>query len=197
MSTREAILTAATDLVQTVGANAMSFQDLAERTRIRKASVHHHFPTKANLLEAVIENYSAGYFSAVDEILSSPGSAFDRLRAVVGLYMSTCAKDGGGRRACVVGMLGSEAESLTERGRALLAAFVERNQRAIVDLIDAGARDGSVRPPSDPLGFARGLIAALQGGLVLARVSGGPAFFQSVIGPMLGSVRASPPGDRG
>lgn len=191
MSTREAILTAATDLVQTVGANAMSFQDLAERTRIRKASVHHHFPTKAHLLEAVIESYSQGYFARVAQITASNAPAFERLAAVVGLYADTCARDGGGRRACVVGMLGSEAESLTERGRALLAEFVTRNQRAILDLIEAGQADGSIRPPPDPAGFARGLIAALQGGLVLARVAGGPEFFSSVIGPMLASVRAA------
>ena len=39
----------------------MSFQDLADAVRIRKASVHYQFPTKSDLLMALIDGHEASY----------------------------------------------------------------------------------------------------------------------------------------
>jgi len=52
--TRTRILDTAQDLVQRIGANAMSYQHISEAVGIRKASIHHHFPKKEDLLEALI-----------------------------------------------------------------------------------------------------------------------------------------------
>ncbi|WP_257998927.1 TetR/AcrR family transcriptional regulator [Fischerella thermalis] len=45
--TRTQILDTAQDLIQRVGVNAMSYQDISEAVGIRKASIHYHFPSKA------------------------------------------------------------------------------------------------------------------------------------------------------
>src|SRR5215510_2912589 len=50
--TRTLILDAAQDLVQRLGANAVSDQHLSEAVGIRKASIHYYFPAKEDLLEA-------------------------------------------------------------------------------------------------------------------------------------------------
>src|SRR3712207_7018673 len=46
---RDRLLDVAQELVQRVGANAMSYQDLSKALGITKASIHYHFPTKADL----------------------------------------------------------------------------------------------------------------------------------------------------
>ncbi|MGL4768117.1 MAG: TetR/AcrR family transcriptional regulator [Formosimonas sp.] len=43
------------DLICTVGYDSFSFADLAQRTGIAKASIHHHFANKADLALAVVD----------------------------------------------------------------------------------------------------------------------------------------------
>ena len=54
MDTQDLLLTEAERLVRTRGFDAMSFADLAVAADIRKASVHYHFPTKADLAAKLI-----------------------------------------------------------------------------------------------------------------------------------------------
>src|SRR5579862_1588267 len=56
-STRDRILDIAQRLIQSRGYNAFSFDDLAEELDIRTASIHYHFPTKADLGIALLRRY--------------------------------------------------------------------------------------------------------------------------------------------
>jgi len=47
--TAERILDIAQDLIQRRGFNAFSYHDIAAPMGIRKASIHYHFPSKADL----------------------------------------------------------------------------------------------------------------------------------------------------
>ena len=56
-ATAERILDAGQELIQSGGFSAMSFQDIASEVGIRKPSIIHHFPTKAELGVAIIRRY--------------------------------------------------------------------------------------------------------------------------------------------
>ena len=58
--TADRILDIVEELIQTRGYNSFSYQDVATRIGIRTASIHYHFPAKADLGRVVIERYSAG-----------------------------------------------------------------------------------------------------------------------------------------
>ena len=55
--TADRILDTTERLIQTRGFNAISYQDISDAVGIKKASIHHHFPTKFGLGTAVIERY--------------------------------------------------------------------------------------------------------------------------------------------
>ena len=55
MTTREKILNAAQDLIQTRSFHGFSFQDLADRVGIRKPSLYHYFDSKDAIALAVLE----------------------------------------------------------------------------------------------------------------------------------------------
>ena len=59
MNRKNQILEIATELVQTRGYSAFSYQDLSDRLGITKASIHHHFPAKQDLGKAVADKYNA------------------------------------------------------------------------------------------------------------------------------------------
>ena len=54
--TRMEIIDLAERLVRVRGYNGFSYRDLAEQIGIKTASIHYHFPTKADLGEAMVEN---------------------------------------------------------------------------------------------------------------------------------------------
>jgi TetR/AcrR family transcriptional repressor of nem operon len=190
VGTREAILDAALELIQTVGANAMSYQDLADRVGVRKPSIHHHFPTKADLIEAVIEFYSEDFLGKVRRIAESGETGERRLRAYAGLFEATL-RGGGRGRACACGMLGTEIATLTPGAAARLEAFIAANERLIAGMLEAGERDGSLRAmaPGQRADAAAEVFAALEGGLLLARVSGGTRYFKRIVERLIGPLR--------
>ena len=66
--TAEQILDLAETLIQTRGYSAFSYQDIADALGIRKASIHYHFPSKADLGVAVINRYIDRFDAALTEV---------------------------------------------------------------------------------------------------------------------------------
>ena len=71
-NTAEEILDIAEMLIQTRGYSAFSYQDIATRLDIRKASIHYHFQTKSALGAAVVERYAARIESALAALIADP-----------------------------------------------------------------------------------------------------------------------------
>src|SRR5258706_9278478 len=63
--TAEQILDLAGLLIKTRGYSAFSYQDIADSLGIRKASIHYHFPSKADLGIAVVDRYVARFGAAL------------------------------------------------------------------------------------------------------------------------------------
>lgn len=187
--TRTRLLDAAQDLVQRVGANAMSYQDLAEAVGIRKASIHHHFPTKSDLLVALIDRYRDEFLAQVAEIAAGRGSAAARLERFADLFEATlrqaqCAK------ACPCGMLGAEIATLEPRAADRLSRFYQQLIAALADLVAAGRKDGSLRAAGPPEDIAWLIFGLLEGTMLVARVAGGAELFRRVTRQLLRSLRA-------
>ena len=72
VSTREAILTAATHAFADQGYDATSLNAIADAVGIRRPSLLHHFPSKAALYHAVFEKAVADFGERVDQALQGP-----------------------------------------------------------------------------------------------------------------------------
>ncbi len=110
MSTQQKLIDSARYLIQTRGYNGFSYADVAEQVQVRKASIHHHFPTKADLARAVVEESRA---LIVAQTRTLDDGAFDpeaQLRFYTG-YWERCIADGSAL-FCVAGMLASELPTL-------------------------------------------------------------------------------------
>ncbi len=60
VSTRTRILDVGERLVQVRGFNGFSYADVAAELSVAKASLHYHFPSKAELGEAIVTRYARG-----------------------------------------------------------------------------------------------------------------------------------------
>jgi TetR/AcrR family transcriptional repressor of nem operon len=89
LDTRALLLQEAETLMRTRGFAAFSYADLSQRIGIRKASIHHHFPTKEALAGALIDGYLAKFEKALDEILEQEARAKNRLNRYAGFFVES------------------------------------------------------------------------------------------------------------
>lgn len=181
---RDRLLDVAQDLVQRVGANAMSYQDLSRALGITKASIHYYFPTKADMLEQLVRRYSTYFLEVVDRILAREETGMEKLRRYCALFEAT-ASESAGEKACPCGMLGAEAATLGEAALERLRRFYAANNERLRRILEEGRQDGSLRFEGDPADAASLIFASLEGALVVARVQGGADGFRAIARQLL------------
>src|SRR5271166_4150384 len=107
--TAERILDTAQALAQVRGYNGFSYADISAEVAITKASIHHHFPSKAQLAEALIDRYRQRFAAARQEAGDAAAGPRDRLAGYARLYAEVFT-DGG--RMCLCGVFAADAASL-------------------------------------------------------------------------------------
>ncbi len=66
------IVKVAETLIQTKGYNAFSYRDIAAQVGIKTASIHYHFPTKADLGKAVVKHHINGLSAELENLINAP-----------------------------------------------------------------------------------------------------------------------------
>jgi TetR/AcrR family transcriptional regulator, transcriptional repressor for nem operon len=165
MDTKEQILNSARKLLQQRGFNGFSYADIANEVGVRKASLHHHFASKADLGVALIEGYTAAFDESLAEIAARKSSPKSRLTAYVALYRDTLEQD----RLCLCGMLASDASTLDPAMLAPLRRFFERNTEWLSAQMNLGKANGALEFSGAAIDQARIFLATLQGALLIAR----------------------------
>ena len=77
---RDEILDAAAELFTTRGYSGTSTRMIAEAVGIRQASLYHHFKTKDDILEALLQDTVLAPLEQANVLLSAQGSALERLQ---------------------------------------------------------------------------------------------------------------------
>ncbi|WP_334145087.1 TetR/AcrR family transcriptional regulator [Rhabdothermincola sp.] len=134
-STRERVLDAALASFGTKGYEATSLDHLAVDLGVRKQTILYYFPTKADLLDAVVDRAADDLASALEAAVAGAGDGFARVEAIVRSVFRLAM-----RRPELLGLLrevsrlGSPvATRLTERFEPLVAratAFLEAEMAA-------------------------------------------------------------------
>lgn len=171
-NTRTAIMDAAQELIQRGGANAMSYQHISDAIGIRKASIHHHFPTKEHLIEAVIQRYAAYFLKLVDTIVESKLNPAVKLRKYAGLFESTLC-EGQQDKACLCGMLGAELVTLGSPAAAGVRRFYRDNEARLAKILEEGLKEEVFRFKGDTKLVAAMIFSLLEGGALVVRAEGG------------------------
>ena len=153
-------------MIQERGYNGFSYRDLADLIGIKTSSIHYYFPQKEDLLLAVVQQYQARWHAAIQTI--DPTLRADaKLRAYVDVHRRAFC---GTERICLGAALAAELGALPACARRGLQDFYAANETWLTNLLEQGAREGSLRVPGDLRASARALYAALQGSLVSARL---------------------------
>jgi TetR/AcrR family transcriptional repressor of nem operon len=182
--TSQRILDIAEKLVQTRGFNGFSYADIAESLGVTKASLHYHFAGKGDLGRELIQRYERNFVAALERIDETGADARDKLARYCAIYADVLRAN----RMCLCGMLAAEFATLPKPMRDEMRHFFDANERWLVDVLEQGRRDKSLRYTGRPLDIARALVGSLEGAMMIARSYGEPARFKVVVDRLLADV---------
>lgn len=174
-NTRTRVLDVAERLVQVRGFNGFSYADIASELAITKASLHHHFPSKARLGETLIARYAERFGHALAAIDATIYATPARLDAYAGLYADVL-REG---RMCLCGMLAAEYQTLPEPIQNAVLAFLDENEDWLERVLQRGSEDESLRFNGTARETASSILGGLEGAMLLARSRGEVEGFQT------------------
>lgn len=187
--TAERILEAANSLMVDRGYSAFSYADIAETVKIRKASIHHHFPTKAGLVVAVLRRHRARIAAAMATLDGEIENPLTRIRNYF-KYWEGCVAEGT-LSFCIGALLGAEMPSLPEEVQAEVRLHFSMLTDWFERTLKAGTKARTLRLQGSVAAEAQMLIAVLHGALLSARATGDCELFRTLSQAAL--HRISPP----
>ena len=173
--TSDRILDIAERLVQTRGFNGFSYADVAAALGVTKASLHYHFPSKADLGRNLVTRYEQVFLSLLQAIDRSGVGAREKLRRYAKIYADVLRDD----RMCLCGMLASDYATLPKGMKEEVKHFFDANERWLAGVLEAGRKAGSLKFKGPAADVARFLVGSLEGAMMLARSYGEPARFDT------------------
>ena len=178
--TKTTIMDVAERMIRHGGYNAFSFREIASEIGIKSASIHYHFPTKADLGAAVAARYTERFLENLASQLAeaeTPVAPVQVLEIYVDAFRAALEQDSA---MCLCGMLGAEQAGLPEPVAAHAKDFFQRNKDWLTT---------SLRRPGESENAieirALHVMAALEGALILARSMEDPGVFVRVATELL------------
>ena len=167
--TRARIVAAAAVLIGERGVVGTSLDDIRAATRSSKSQLYHYFGDKHGLVQAVIDYQSAS-------VLGAQVDALDAVRDWDGLErwadgMVAMVEARGGRAGCPIGTLAAALSDADERFRVPLSEAFDRWRQAIAGALTRLQERRLLASDADLEALTTTTLAAIQGGLLLAKTS--------------------------
>jgi TetR/AcrR family transcriptional repressor of nem operon len=190
--TASRILDIAERLAQSRGFNGFSYADVASELQITKASLHYHFPGKAELGEALIGRYAARFADALAAIDERGAAAATKLDAYASIYADVL-RD---RRMCLCGMLAAEYDTLPGAMRDAVLRFFDDSEAWLTRVLEQGQAEGALHLDGSAREAAQAIVSGLEGALLIARPYGDVGRFEAAATRLLASLASASPGER-
>jgi TetR/AcrR family transcriptional repressor of nem operon len=170
------------------GYNGFSYADLAEQFGIRKASIHHHFPSKVDLAVAAVGTARAAIQAQIAVLREGSPIAMDQLLMYTG-YWERCIKD---QTApfCLAAVLAAELPSLPPQiAEAVRGHFVDL-AKWLEGVLALGVEQGSMKLAGSPAMEADIFMASVYGAMLAARAFDDPQRFTTIVEQSIDRIRA-------
>ncbi|GAB4071485.1 TetR/AcrR family transcriptional regulator [Ancylobacter sonchi] len=187
-TTSDDILRCARELVIAGGYNGFSYADIAKVVGITKASIHHHFPGKSDLVRTLVARYrqeAEAATAALEHKISDPAGL---LRAYTG-YWQACITDASAP-FCVCALLASEIPALPQDVVLEVRAHFRSLSDWLTSVLERGAEQGRLRLTGTARAEAETVLATVHGAMLSARAYGDAGMFGVIVHPLLERLEA-------
>ncbi|EGL67012.1 TetR family transcriptional regulator [Agrobacterium sp. ATCC 31749] len=182
------ILQCARTLIIRGGYNSFSYADISQVVSIRNASIHHHFPSKADLVCKLVSQYRQEAEAGIAELEKNISDPLEQLRAYIG-YWEGCIADAT-HPFCVCALLASEIPVLPETVVLEVRAHFRSLSDWLTAVLERGAAQGRVVLTGTARTNAEIFMATVHGAMLSARAHGDAATFGAVTRSVLERIAA-------
>jgi len=173
-SSREAILAAARRTAQAHGYSGLNFRDLADEVGIKAASIHYHFPSKADLGAAVARRYWEDTAADLEAMLAGTADPVHCLHQYPDIFRKSLESD---NRMCLCSFMAAEHDDLPEAVKKEVQTFADVNVAWLSKLLVAAGLVNSRKSEQR----ARAIFAAIAGAQLVARSRSDISLYDSMI----------------
>jgi AcrR family transcriptional regulator len=194
LRTRQRIVELAAPVFNRQGYVGASMRDLIDATGLEKGGIYNHFGSKEQLALEAYDYAMSRVTNGLARSQDGASDAIDRLQRMIRAFAMFARKPAiaGG---CPIMNTAIEADDthpeLRERAQTSMTLW----HRLIGRIVKDGVSAGTLVAGTDPYALAALLTAALEGGLMLSRLYGDPAFIDRVVGHLsahVDTLRAQP-----
>jgi TetR/AcrR family transcriptional repressor of nem operon len=168
-ATRARIVATAADLIRVRGIGGTTLDDVVSASKVSKSQLYRHFEDKPALVRAVIDHVG-------DRIIARERGYLENVKTFAGLqrWRDALVERNAleqGRYGCSLGSLANEFSDQDAAAREKLDELFAAWRQLFEDILHRFQRDGVIPPDADVEQLATGLMAATQGGYLLAQTS--------------------------
>ena len=173
-------------LLTSGGYQSFSFADISAKVNIRKASIHHHFPSKAELVKVVVTEYREEARTGMQAMSQQMNDPVAELQAYVD-YWASCIREGSSP-FCICAMLAVELPTLpAEVAREVSGHFADLSEW-LATLLRRGESEKRLRLPVSPADEASLLMATVHGAMLSARAFNDADIFRRIVQPLIDNI---------
>jgi TetR/AcrR family transcriptional regulator, transcriptional repressor for nem operon len=185
-ATRDRIVRGAAELVVRLGVAGVSIERVRVASGVSRSQVCRYFPAKEALIDAVVEFQIAAVLARQCSLLAGLGSLVDLQEWADDVVESNRGRNGA--RGCPLGSLVSQLAEQSGPMRAKLDHAFQTWQSYLAAGLRRMQDRGELDADSDVAELATGVVAALQGGLVLAQAARSEKPLQAALDLAVGRV---------
>jgi len=167
--TRERIIDKAFQLMLQRGLNGFSYRDIAEPLGVKNAAIHYHFPSKSDLVKALLQENHQTLRRSTSEFMAYGGRARTQLEGLFAFTLHQCEC---GRPICMVGALSIDYDELDDDIKQANDRFMRDSVNWLTRVMEVGREQSEFRFEGDAESKAISILAMIQGARQLARVHG-------------------------
>lgn len=171
-ATRDQILDAAARLIHLQGYHSTSLDDVLGESGVGKGNFYYHFKSKEELGYAIIDRLVRGFLEVTLEpiFLDPTRDPVEQIHTFLDRVLENQRqrKCVGG---CPIGNLASELSDVHEGFRQRLAEIFVQWRATLARSIRQGQASGRLRADCNPEGAAHFLVASLEGGILMSKVT--------------------------
>jgi TetR/AcrR family transcriptional repressor of nem operon len=178
--TRSKLLHAALEEIHRHGFQAASLDTILERAGVTKGALYHHFPDKAALGYAVVDELMKGFLLErwLTVLEASPADPLSALQQTL-RHRAASLTPREIELGCPLNNLAQEMSPLDEQFRRRIDATFEAWRDGFARALGRAQERGTVRPDVDPRKVAAFAVAAVEGSFGLAKSAGSRAMLRS------------------
>jgi TetR/AcrR family transcriptional regulator, transcriptional repressor for nem operon len=187
-TTADDILACTRSLLIAGGYHGFSYADVADVVGIRKPSIHHHFPSKVDLVRTLLVRYREEARAGIAHLERNVSDPVELLRSYT-VYWEACITNASAP-FCVCALLASELPVLPEEVAIEVRAHFRWLSNWLASVLERGSQQGRLQLMTTPQVEAETFMATVHGAMLSARAYGDPKTFGTILHPLLDRLSA-------